>query len=122
VVDLADASPGQGWRGLERRTLADRGRPDLVMGLALLHHLVIGANLPLDEVVSWLAGLGGHLVLEFATPQDPMVRSLLEAKDEPVPDYDLAHFEVCLARSCRIVDRVVLGSATRVLYFAEVRG
>src|SRR5262249_32938000 len=39
VVDLADASPARGWRGLERRRLEDRGRPDRVLCLALVHHL-----------------------------------------------------------------------------------
>ena len=29
VVNLSDPSPAQGWRGLERKSLPERGRPDL---------------------------------------------------------------------------------------------
>ena len=49
VADVADPSPGLGWLGLERRPLADRGAPDLILCLALAHHVVIGRNVPPAE-------------------------------------------------------------------------
>lgn len=82
VMDLADPSPGLGWRGKERRRLEDRGRPDLVLALALIHHLVITANLPLTEVVDWLASLRSEVVLEWVPPDDPMSRQLAINKRE----------------------------------------
>src|SRR4051794_26342790 len=63
VVDLADASPGRGWRGVERRRLEERGRPDLVLCLALVHHLAIGRNLPFEELTGWLRSLDARLVI-----------------------------------------------------------
>jgi ribosomal protein L11 methylase PrmA len=119
VADLADPSPGLGWRGAERRPLPERGAPDLVLCLALVHHLSITANVPVDEVVGWLAGLGAALVVEFPARDDPMVRRLLSAKREGThPDYDRNHFERCLAGRFRIERREELGSGTRTLYFA----
>jgi hypothetical protein len=76
VINLSDPSPGLGWRGRERRRLEERGRPDLVLVLALVHHLVISANLPLTEVIDWLASLGGEIVFEWVPPDDPMARQL----------------------------------------------
>jgi hypothetical protein len=76
LLDLGDPSPGLGWRGVERRTLEERGRPDLVLVLALLHHLVINANLPLAEVVDWLASLRAEVVLEWVPPDDPMTQQI----------------------------------------------
>jgi hypothetical protein len=81
-MDLADPSPGLGWRGRERRRLEERGRPDLVLALALIHHLIISANLPLTEVVEWLASLGSEVVLEWVPPNDPMARQLAINKRE----------------------------------------
>src|SRR5690606_29756668 len=49
VGNLADPSPGLGWRGSERRRLEERGRPDLVLALALIHHVSITANVPIAE-------------------------------------------------------------------------
>ncbi|HYU60518.1 MAG TPA: hypothetical protein VEK39_07150 [Solirubrobacterales bacterium] len=117
VADLTDPSPGLGWRGAERRPLLDRGAPDLILCLALVHHLSITANVPLAEVVDWLADLGGAAVVEFPTREDPMVARLLSAKRAGAhPDYERAHFERCLERRCRVERSEELGSGTRILY------
>ena len=50
TMNLADPSPGLGWRGLERRAMPDRGKPDLVLALALVHHVAISANVPVRGV------------------------------------------------------------------------
>jgi hypothetical protein len=120
VVDLTDPSPGRGWRGVERATLQDRGRPELTLSLALIHHLSITRNVPIDDVVDWLGSLGGTHVVEFPLREDKMVQTLLNAKrDESHPDYDLAHFERCLAQRFEVVNRLELG--TRVLFEAVAR-
>ena len=58
TMNLADPSPGLGWRGLERKSLPERGKPDLVLALALVHHVAISANVPVKEFIDWLASLG----------------------------------------------------------------
>ena len=120
VMDLADPSPARGWRGRERAPLEQRGKPKLVLCLALVHHLSITANVPLAEVVAWLAGLGGVLVVEFADRNDPMVKRLLERKrDGAHPDYRLDHFERALAEHFEIERREQLGSGERTLFRAR---
>ena len=59
VMNLVDPSPSRGWRGTERRAFTDRQRPDLVLALALVHHLALAANVPLEQVVDWFADIGG---------------------------------------------------------------
>jgi SAM-dependent methyltransferase len=122
VADLADPSPGLGWRGSERRPLTERGAPDLILCLALVHHLSITANVPVHEVVEWLAALEAPLVVEFPTRDDPMVRRLLSAKREGThSDYERDYFERRLGERFRIERREELGSGTRVLYLALPR-
>ena len=122
VVDLADPSPDRGWRGLERRRLEERGRPDLVLALALVHHLAIGRNLPFSELVTWLRGLGSRLVIEFADRDDPMVTRLLAAKrSETHESYGREAFELALAAGFEVERREELGSGTRTLYLAKPR-
>ena len=122
VVDLADASPGLGWRGAERRRLEERGRPDLVLCLALVHHLAIGRNLPLAELVGWLQGLDARLVVEFADRDDPMVERLLSAKRaETHESYGGEAFERTLGERFEVDRREELGSGTRTLYLARPR-
>jgi hypothetical protein len=122
VVDLADASPARGWRGVERQRLEQRGRPDLVLCLALVHHLAIGRNVPFTELVAWLRSLGARLVIEFADRDDPMVSRLLAAKrEETHSSYGREQFELALADGFDVERREELGSGTRTLYLAKPR-
>jgi len=119
TMNLADPSPGLGWRGLERKAMPDRGSPDLVLALALVHHVAISANVPVRELVDWFAGLGSALVIEFPTREDPMVQKLLAPKREGLhPDYELGFFERCLGEAFDVSRSERLQSGTRVLYFA----
>lgn len=120
TMNLADPSPGLGWRGLERKSMPDRGRPDLVLALALVHHVAIGANVPVRELIDWLASLGGALVIEFPTREDPMVQQLLAPKRDGVhPDYELGFFERALKDAFEVERSERLESGTRVLYHAR---
>lgn len=123
VMDLADPSPSIGWRLRERPSFLDRVRPDAVLALALVHHLAIGANIPLREVVSWLHGLGGYLVVEFVAPNDPMARRLLANKPAGLfSDYRPDVFEELLTERFLIERRETLQGGTRVLYSAIPHG
>jgi hypothetical protein len=120
TMNLADPSPGLGWRGLERRAMPERGKPDLVLALALVHHVAISANVPVKEFIDWLASLGTALVIEFPTREDPMVKKLLAPKREGLhPDYELGYFERTLKEAFEVERSERLESGTRVLYFAR---
>jgi len=119
VGNIADPSPSLGWRGLERKSLPERRRPELILCLALIHHIVISANIPLGDFISWLANLGTSLVIEFVTKEDPMVKKLLLNKIDNYDDYEIGYFEKSLSESFGIEKREVLKSGTRILYFAR---
>jgi SAM-dependent methyltransferase len=119
IGNLADPAPALGWRHRERKVLESRGRPDLVLALALIHHLVITANIPLPEVVDHLADLGGELVIEWVAKDDPMVQRLLRNKDDIYTDYTLEVLEASLARRYEVVHRLPLESGTRTLLHAR---
>lgn len=121
VSNLADPSPRLGWRGTERGTLADRGRPSLTLCLALIHHVAITANIPIRDFVDWLRSLETCLVIEFVTRDDSMVRTLLRNKRDDYDDYDTAHFERCLGDGFDVVRRLPLASGTRILYYCTPR-
>ncbi|MFA6958676.1 MAG: class I SAM-dependent methyltransferase [Thermoanaerobaculia bacterium] len=122
VANVVDPSPGLGWRGRERLPAGDRGRPDLTLCLALLHHLVLGGNVPLGEVVDWLAEPGGHLVIEFVAKGDPMAEKLLLNKLDNYADYDRDEFERLLGLRFELLDRLELRGGLRTLYFARPTG
>ncbi len=116
VVDLLDPSPSLGWGNRERPAILGRRKPDLVLCLALVHHLAIGGNVPLPLVVAWLASLGERVVVEFADREDTMVTQLLANKPVPHLDYSRDRFEQEVARHFDVEAREELLSGTRRLY------
>ncbi|MEV4492869.1 class I SAM-dependent methyltransferase [Micromonospora coxensis] len=126
VMDLADPSPGGGWGGVERAAFAARARADVVLALAVVHHLAIGRNVPLAQVLDQLVGHvrpGGRLVVEFVHPEDVMARRLLANKPDGLfPDYHRDEFERLLAARCRVERHRELPSGTRTLYQVVVGG
>ncbi len=121
VSNFVDPSPNLGWRGQERKSLADRGRPDLTLCLALIHHLVIGAGIPLRELLQWLAALGTRLVIEYVGKDDAMVKQLLRNKRDNYTDYEPELFERWLRELFDVVRSERLESGTRTLYYAVPR-
>lgn len=119
VIDLADPSPGLGWRHRERPALEQRARPELVVCLALVHHLAITHHLPLPEIVDWLADLAPELVVEMVGTEDPMVRRLLRNQWETHEGYGHEPFASNLGRRFQIVRRLELAGGRRVLYHAR---
>ena len=122
VMDLASPSPALGWRHVERKSLGGRGRPDLVLALALVHHLAISRNVPLTDVVGWLADLAPEVVVEFPLPQDPQVARLLRNKRRGVDfGYSRESFDAALRSRFRLDACEALPSGTRLLYHATAR-
>jgi len=116
--DLTNPSPSQGWAGTERPSLMERARPDLVVAYGLIHHLIYTASIPPSGVMSWLAGLGCPVVVEFVAPDDPMVAKLTANKTDPElhPGRTRAEFEGIIARHFETLATRDLGDGQRALY------
>jgi hypothetical protein len=122
VMDLANPSPGLGWALEERRSLLDRGPADLIMALALVHHLAIGNNVPLPMIASLFARLGRRAIVEFVPKEDPMTQRLLAARPDIFPDYTLDGFRAAFARHFRIHEETPIRESLRWLFLLERRG
>ncbi len=121
VGNVCDPSPNQGWLGAERRSWSDRGRPNLVLALALVHHLVLGAGIPLEEFLDWLQSLGGAVVLEFVDKSDPQARRVLHNRRDDDPGYSLAACEAGLRRRFGRCEQLTLADGGRTLFHALPR-
>lgn len=116
LLDLTNPSPAQGWAGRERLSLEERGPADAVLALALIHHLAIGHNLPLDRIASYLARLGRVLIIEFVPKSDPQVARLLLSRPDIFPAYTKDEFEKAFARHFTIEAAGQVEDSGRWLY------
>jgi hypothetical protein len=122
VMDLTNPSPALGWDHDERASLAGRGPADLVLALALIHHLAISNNVPLSRVARFFARLGRMLVVEFVPKSDSQVQRLLATRADVFPDYHRAGFEAAFAGHFETVDVRAVEGSERSLYLMRRRG
>ena len=115
--DIANPSPDLGWMREERTALEKRlRRMDAVFCFALIHHLVIGRNIPLEEFVRWVCGLAPRGLIEFVPKPDPMTQGLLRDREDIFERYDRENFERTLREHAAIVKVHVLDPTARTVF------
>jgi ribosomal protein L11 methylase PrmA len=121
LMDLANPSSPLGWANDERMSLAQRGPADLVLALALIHHLAIGNNVPLERVAAWFRTLAPWVTIEFVPKADPEVETLLVSREDIFPDYTPEGFEAAFSEHFEIEDRWDLKGSERTVYLMRGR-
>jgi ribosomal protein L11 methylase PrmA len=116
VMDLVDPSPAVGWSGSERYSLVERRDADVLLALALVHHLAIGRNVPLPMLASFLAELAPGLIIEFVPKEDAMVRRLLASRRDVFPDYTIEGFRAAFDGSFELLDETPIEGTARTLF------
>ncbi|HEV3051444.1 MAG TPA: methyltransferase domain-containing protein [Longimicrobium sp.] len=122
VLDLTNPTPGLGWAGEERDAWLRRGPADVVMALALVHHLAIGNNVPLESVARLLAEAGRTLLIEWVPKEDEQVRRLLRSRTDVFPGYTREGFEAAFATRFRTLRSDAIQGSERRMYLMERAG
>jgi SAM-dependent methyltransferase len=116
VMDLGHPSPAIGLNNRERDSFQQRAGFDLVLALALIHHLCIGRNIPFSLLAQNFRSLGRMLILEFVPLDDEKVVAMLHQKPDIYQWYTEANFRQAFEQHYRVVDRQPVGSSSRILY------
>jgi hypothetical protein len=119
VLDLTNPSANIGWANQERDSLAKRGPADLLLALALIHHICISNNVPLENFADYLSMRGKKLIIEFVPKQDSQVQILLNTRKDIFPQYNIEGFESAFSQSFEIVKKQPVEGSLRVLYLME---
>jgi len=119
VIDLFNPSPNLGWNNNERKSLVDRGPVDLLMGLALVHHLAIGNNLPFDLIGDFFSSLTNWLIIEFVPKEDSQVKILLSSRRDIFDTYTQSNFEEVFSKYFSIVKKEPVKDSLRTLYLMK---
>ena len=119
VLDLTNPSPNIGWANQERMSLIERGPADIILGLALIHHLAISNNLPFSRIVAFFKKNCKHLIIEFIPKNDSQVQRLLATREDIFDDYTKENFEKEFSKSFKINEFVTIPESERILYHME---
>ena len=121
LLDLANPSPARGGAHAERASLVERSGADAVLALALIHHLAISNNVPLEQISSLFARLAPWLVIEWVPKQDPKVQQLLATREDIFDGYTQAGFEAAFERRFETLERTAIHGSERTLYLLQRR-
>lgn len=119
LLDLTNPSPSIGWANEERDSFGGRGPADMLLALALIHHLAISNNVPLLQIADFFAGLGTWLVIEFVPKADSQVQKLLVSREDIFPNYTPEGFEAAFQQRFRIAEAINVRESERTLYLME---
>ncbi|MBQ3351583.1 MAG: hypothetical protein IJG38_14405 [Thermoguttaceae bacterium] len=103
LQDLTNPSPGIGWQNEERQPFTQRAQCDMLLSLALIHHLCIGNNLPFDYVAQFYRKLSPVAVVEFVPKDDSQTQRLLSSREDIFPNYNL---EQCISAFLKYYNKV----------------
>ena len=116
--DLANPSPGLGWKSRERRSLGERlGEAQGVLALALVHHLAIARNIPLDDVVATITDMAPSGVIEYVPKDDPTVQVMLSQRENVFARYSRETFVTAIERNATIIAHEAISSSGRELFY-----
>ena len=116
VIDLANPSPAIGWENIERKNLIQRGKPDLVMALALVHHLRITFGIPFEMIAKSFSEKGTWLIAEYVPKDDIQVKEMLMNREDIFSDFNLESFTLAFEKYFLIKDKIILHKSGRILF------
>ncbi|MGA2502971.1 MAG: SAM-dependent methyltransferase [Anaerolineales bacterium] len=121
ILDLTNPSPAMGWNNQERLSLGERGPVEVVLALALIHHLAISNNVPLSNLAEFFYELCHWLVIEFVPKSDSQVQKLLKSREDIFPHYVQGDFEAIFREKFEIREAIKVQDSDRYLYLMESR-
>lgn len=116
VNDLSNPSPSLGFNNQEREGLGKRMKADLVVALALIHHLAISKNLPLPLLANYFSSFSPQLIIEFVPKEDEKIKQLLSGRRDIFDHYTKDDFEKSFSEYYNILASETITGTGRVLY------
>jgi len=119
LLDLSNPSPNLGWESDERISFIERGPADVVLALALIHHLTISNNIPLTKLALFFKKICKHLIIEFIPKTDSQVQRLLVSREDIFDDYTKDKFESEFSKFFKIEETINITDSKRTFYLME---
>lgn len=119
-VDLSHPTPAAGWENSENLSFLDRcsGHFDTVMMLAVLHHLLLRSQIPLDRIAELCKTITTrNLILEWVPQSDPKFQELLRGRGDIYAHLTESAFRTAFAEHFAILRETTLSNHRILFHF-----
>ncbi|MBI1779761.1 MAG: SAM-dependent methyltransferase [Sphingobacteriales bacterium] len=121
VIDLANPSPAIGWANEERNSFWNRVNTDVIMALALIHHLAISFNISFAMMAELFSQKTNYLLIEFVPKHDPKVQQLLSHRKDVFDHYTQTDFEQSFSVYFQVLKKETIQTTDRILYLMKTK-
>jgi SAM-dependent methyltransferase len=120
IGNVAEPSPTIGFLNSGAESIYERGCSDMVLGLALVHHLHISNRLSFEQISLIFASFSNeYLIVEFIPITDNKVQLLIKGKSINLMDYNEDNFIKALSSWFLIKEAISLKDSGRSLFLLE---
>lgn len=120
IFDISNPSPALGFNNEERKTLTERAQNvDLILALALIHHLRITYSIPFSYIAKYFAEISKYLIIEFVDKKDSKIQTMLLNRVDIFDDYTKENFEKEFGEFYQILEIKPIDGTKRTLYLME---
>ena len=122
IIDITNPTPAIGFMNNERMAFLQRIHVDIVLALALIHHLVLGKNIPLPFIARQFSQLSARwLIIEFVPLEDEKVKLIIANKTSYQEPYNSIAFEDNFNVYFVIEKKLIVPGTERILYRMKKR-
>ena len=121
VCDILNPTPAYGWANKERESLLNRIHCDVLLALAIVHHLAISNNIPISKIVQLFSGMCENLIIEFVPKNDSKVEVLLQNREDVFHNYNQDHFEEMFSVKFDLIEKSMIRGSDRILYYYKLK-
>lgn len=122
LIDLAAPLVNGGFTSTEGKSFIDRARAELVLALAIIHHLVLIRNIPFTDLAFFCNQLSSkYLIIEFVPLSDPKVQLMMADKTIFHQPYDCEAFEQAFQLYFHVEQSQIVAGTERKMYWMKKR-
>lgn len=122
IADLAEPSPSLGLMNMEIASLFHRAKSEVVMSLALIHHLYFLKDMSFAQITNLFSKFcSKYLIVEFIPNEDRKVKGLIETKPKRASGYNFESFISNVSEQFQLMEEITLLPSSRVLMLFKVK-
>jgi SAM-dependent methyltransferase len=120
LQELAETSPNRGLNNKEIISIFNRAKSEMVLALAVEHHLHITNHISLSQIGEMFSLFSSkYLITEFIPKNDSKVQLLIKNRNKDLSSYTLELYKSALEKYFNIIEETKLAGSDRILILLQ---